>query len=398
MRFVAKRKAAERPPAGRPKVLHLTTADSSLDLLLGPQLDAFRDAGYEVVTASAPGNYVAAIEARGIRHVPLVHATRSMDVRRDLAMVRELYSTFRRERPDIVHTHNPKPGWFGRVTARLAGVPLVVNTVHGLYATESDPRTKRLVIYGLERVAAEFSHLEFVQSVEDVMVLRKLRVPRSKLVTLGNGIDLERFTVADDQQRAEARAALGLADDEVAIGVVGRLVWEKGLREIFETARRLPARVDKVRVFMVGPLDPEKADGLEQEDLRAIADDSGVEFLGERSDIETVYDALDIYVLASHREGFPRSAMEAAASGIPVVASNIRGCRQVVDDGVTGLLFPVGKVAELTESIVELANDPDRRAEMAKAARAKAEAEFDQATVIGTILRGYERLLTDRQR
>lgn len=149
---------------------------------------------------------------------------------------------------------------------------------------------------------------------------------------------------------------------------------------------------------MVGPLDPEKADGLEQEDLRAIADDSGVEFLGERSDIETVYDALDIYVLASHREGFPRSAMEAAASGIPVVASNIRGCRQVVDDGVTGLLFPVGKVAELTESIVELANDPDRRAEMAKAARAKAEAEFDQATVIGTILRGYERLLTDRQR
>lgn len=382
---------------GRPKVLHLTTSDSSLDLLLMSQLEALRDAGYEVVTASAPGEYVASVEAAGIRHIALQHATRSMDMGQDLAMVRELYAVFRRERPDIVHTHNPKPGWFGRVTARLAGVPVVINTVHGLYATESDPRTKRLVIYGLERVAAAFSDRELVQSVEDIMVLRKLRVPREKLVNLGNGIDLERFTVADPDARACARAALGLADDELVVGVVGRLVWEKGLREVFEMARRLPARVDRVRVVLVGPLDPEKADGLEGDDLVAIAEESGVEFLGERSDIELIYHALDIYVLASHREGFPRSAMEATASGIPVVASNIRGCRQVVADEETGLLYPVGKVAQLTEAVVSLVEDPDRRQKMATAARAKAEAEFDQTSIIRTILKVYEDELAKRQ-
>ncbi len=377
----------------RPKVLHITTSDSSLELLLKPQLLAFRDAGYEVVTASAPGRYVASIEAEGIRHVPLQHATRSMDLGRDLAMLPELYRVFRRERPDIVHTHNPKPGWFGRIAARCARVPVVMNTVHGLYATESDHRPKRLGIYALERIAAAFSDLELVQNPEDVQVLRKLRVPASKIVTLGNGVDLSRFSVADPARRRACRAALGLEEHEVAIGVVGRLVWEKGLREVFELARRLPGRVDDARVIVVGPLDPEKSDGLIGPDLEDIAAETGVEFIGERTDIEAIYDALDIYVLASHREGFPRSAMEAAASGLPVVASNIRGCRQVVVDGRTGLLFQVEKVAELTDAIVALAGDPVRRREMGAAARRKAEAEFDQQAIIRTILDAYERHL-----
>lgn len=387
---------ASRP--GRPKVLHLTTSDSSLDLLLRPQLEAFQDAGYDVVTASAPGRYVQAVEASGIRHIPLEHATRSMDVKRDVAMIRELFRTLRRERPDIVHTHNPKPGWFGRVVAQLARVPVVVNTVHGLYATESDPRYKRYIVYTLERIAAAFSDLELVQSSEDVDVLRKLHVPEERLVTLGNGIDLERFDVPDPETRRRAREALGFADDEIVVGVVGRLVWEKGLREVFEASRRLPTRVPGIRFVVAGPLDPEKSDGLLGPDLDDITAQSGVEFIGERIDIEAVYDALDLYLLASHREGFPRSAMEAAASGIPVVASNIRGCRQVVEDGVTGRLFGVGRVGELCDAVAELALDPGRRERMSKEARRKAEADFDQNRVIRTVLDAYERLLDGKAR
>ncbi|MBX3315009.1 MAG: glycosyltransferase family 4 protein [Actinobacteria bacterium] len=380
----------------RPKVLHLTTSDSSLDLLLRPQLEAFQAAGYEVITASAPGRYVHAVEASGIRHIPLQHATRSMDLKRDAAMVRELYRTLRRERPDIVHTHNPKPGWFGRVVSQAARVPVVLNTVHGLYATESDPRYKRYLVYTLERIAAAFSALELVQSAEDVDVLRKLRVPEERLVNLGNGIDLERFDVPTPEERKAARAALGIADDEIAVGVVGRLVWEKGLREVFEASRRLPTRVPGIRFLVAGPLDPEKADGLLGPDLDDIMAQSGVEFLGERIDIEAVYDALDIYLLASHREGFPRSAMEAAATGVPVVASNIRGCRQVVDDGVTGYLFGVGRVGELCDAVAKLAEDPERRHKMSEAARRKAEADFDQEHVIKIVLDAYERLLAER--
>lgn len=385
------------PPAVQPsppKVVHLTTSDSSLDLLLRPQLEAFKAAGYDVITASAPGRYVPAVEASGIRHIPLQHATRSMDLKRDLAMIRELYRILRREKPEIVHTHNPKPGWFGRVVSRLARVPVVLNTVHGLYATESDPRYKRYVVYTLERVAAAFSDLELVQSSEDVRVLRKLRVPEDRLVTLGNGIDLDRFDVPSPAGRAAAREALGIADDEIVVGVVGRLVWEKGLREVFEASRRLPTRVPRIRFLVVGPLDPEKSDGLLGPDLADIMEQSGVEFLGERIDIEAIYDALDIYLLASHREGFPRSAMEAAASGVPVVASDIRGCRQVVEHGTTGLLFPVAKVGELCDAVATLAQDRSRRERMGKEARRKAEADFDQRRVIQTVLDSYEELLT----
>ncbi|MCB0962457.1 MAG: glycosyltransferase, partial [Acidimicrobiales bacterium] len=193
-----------------PKVLHVTTVDMSLELLIGPQLRAFAAAGYEVVGASAPGPYVAGLEADGIRHIPLHHATRAMAPIRDARFVAELYRVLRRERPDIVHLHNPKPGWFGRPTAKVARVPAIVNTVHGLYATPDDPLPMRTVVYGLERFGACFSDVELVQSPEDVEVLRRLRVPASHLVGLGNGIDLDRFSrdAVDADTVARVRAEL----------------------------------------------------------------------------------------------------------------------------------------------------------------------------------------------
>jgi glycosyltransferase involved in cell wall biosynthesis len=177
----------------RPTVIHVTTTDMSLELLLGPQLEAFARAGYEVIGASAPGPYVEALTRRGITHVPLAHATRSMAPLEDGRALLELGRLFRRMRPDIVHTHNPKPGLYGRLAARLARVPVVVNTVHGLYALPEDPWPKRAIVYGLERVAAACSDAELLQNPEDVPTLRRLRVPAARLTVLGNGIDLQRF-------------------------------------------------------------------------------------------------------------------------------------------------------------------------------------------------------------
>ena len=383
----------------KPKLVHVTTTDMSLELLLGPQLEAFSAAGYDVVTASAPGPYVAALEARGLRHVPLRNATRSMDPRRDAAALVELTRLFRAERPAIVHTHNPKPGWYGRVAAGLARVPVVVNTVHGLYATPDDSWPRRTVVYSLERVASCFSDAELVQSVEDVETLRRLRVPQRKLITLGNGIDLHRFSPSSDPgARARVRAELGLTDADVAIGAVGRLVWEKGLREVLDASTRLRSSAPAARVVVVGPVDEAKSDGLTAADLPGLEAETGARFVGERTDMEAVYAALDIYVLASHREGFPRSAMEAAAMGVPVVASDIRGCRQVVDDEQTGLLFPVGDGGALAESLRRLVDDAGQRDRLGAAGRVKAAAEFDQQRSIDITLATYERLLAARTR
>ena len=294
----------------------------SLDWLLGPQLEAFAAAGFEVMGASAAGSHVDAIEARGIRHIALAHATRAMAPGEDVLALRELYEVFRRERPTIVHTHNPKPGLYGRLAARAARVPVVVNTMHGLYALPDDPLAKRAVVYSLERIASTCSDAELLQNPEDLPVLERLGVPRRKLHVLGNGIDLARFerSALDEAAVARARADFGVEPDAVVIGAVGRLVREKGYFELFEAVRRARASCPALRLVVVGPSEPEKADAISAADI-ARAGESGVVFLGHREDVDVLYGAMDAYVLASHREGFPRSAMEAAAMGLPIIAT-----------------------------------------------------------------------------
>jgi glycosyltransferase involved in cell wall biosynthesis len=388
-----------RPPGVRsnqthPRLIHVTTTDISLALLLGPQLKAFSDAGYEVIGASAPGPFVQQIEAEGIPHVALEHASRSIAPRDDLLAARELYRLFRRLRPDIVHTHNPKPGVYGRIAARAARVPAVVNTVHGLYATSDDRLGRRAVVYALERVAASFSDAELVQNPEDIETLASLRVPRSRLTLLGNGVDLDRFAgpAERDETRRRIRAEIGVGEDAVVVGAIGRLVWEKGYAELFAAAGSLREDVPGVRVVVVGPEEPGKADAIGASDISK-AEAAGVQFLGYRADVEDVYAALDIYVLASYREGFPRSAMEAAAMGLPIVATDIRGCRQVVDDGSTGLLVPPRASQALARAIARLAVDERLRLSMGERARAKAVSEFDQRRVIGRTLDVYTEIL-----
>jgi glycosyltransferase involved in cell wall biosynthesis len=385
------------PARTRPLVVHLTTIDMSLAYLLLPQLVAFRDAGYDVVGVSASGDHVETLADHGIRHIPLERSTRAADLRADAATAREFVQVCRSLRPEIVHTHNPKPGVYGRIGARLARTPVVVNTVHGLYAQATDPLAKRSVVYALERLAVSFSDAELLQNPEDLSVLRKLGVPASKLYVLGNGVDLTRFDPARHSgARSPARAELGVEDDEVVVGLVGRLVVEKGYREVFQAAKQLRRTHPHVRFVIVGPADPAKADAISYEELhRAEAD--GVIFLGMRSDVERLYPAMDLYVLASHREGFPRSAMEAAAMSLPLVATDIRGCRQVVDDGENGHLVPVGAPARLAAAIADVIEDPARREAMAKASREKALREFDDRRQIEITLRVYERLLAQRR-
>jgi len=162
---------------------------------------------------------------------------------------------------------------------------------------------------------------------------------------------------------------------------------------VFDAAARLRALAPHVRVVVIGPSDDGKADAVTAADVAAAERDGGVTFLGLRDDVEALYTAMDLFVLATYREGFPRAAMEAAAMGLPVVATDVRGCRQVVDDGVTGTLVPVRDAGALAGAIAALARDPSTRRRMGAAARVKARREFDQRHVIDLTLGVYDRLL-----
>lgn len=377
------------------KVAHLTTVDLSLRFLVFPQLLSITERGGEAIGISAPGEWVEELQRAGVSHIPIHASTRGFDLGADFRAARELWRVLRRERPDVLHTHNPKPGVYGRILGRLAGVPIVVNTVHGVYATEDDPLLKRLVVYLLEAIAARFSDAELVQSREDFSLLTRWRITRpTRARHLGNGVDLARFDPErlGSSVRSGLRTELGIGDDEVMSLTVGRLVVEKGYEELFRAAGQFG---EGYTFVVVGPEDPEKGDALPREVVDE-ARRSGVRFLGMRTDIENLYLAADIFVLPSHREGFSRSGMEAAAMGLPIVATDIRGLREVVEDGVNGVLVPVGAPHRLAEAIRRLGEDRGLRVEMGRASRRKAKEEFDEAQVVRVVLDTY-RLAAERK-
>jgi glycosyltransferase involved in cell wall biosynthesis len=380
----------------RVRVAHVTTVDLSLRYLLLNQMRFLQAVGFDVIGVSAPGPHVAALEAAGVRHVP-VHMTRAMNPVRDLASVFDLERVFRRERPTIVHTHNPKPGLYGQLAARAAGVPYVVNTIHGFYFHEHmSPLLRRMFIL-FEQIAAAQSDAILSQNPEDIITAERERITAPGVIELlGNGIDLARFSPDRAAPRAHTRASLGIAPDALVVGFVGRLVAEKGVLELFEAVAAL-ARRDVV-LLVIGPLDVDKADALTPNHLRARFPGVRAVFTGMRDDLPDLYGAMDIFALPSWREGYPRSAMEAAAMALPLVVSDVRGCRQVCDHGENGLRVQVRDAAALQAALVSLLADPVLRARMGRAGRALAVQRFDERSVFVAVERTYKRLLAGSSR
>jgi glycosyltransferase involved in cell wall biosynthesis len=376
------------------RIAHVATVDMTVRFLLLPQLRRLHAAGYDVTAISAPGPWVGEIEADGVRHVAWPHATRAWNPLSDARAFVELVQILRRGRFDVVHTHNPKPGVLGRVAARAAGVPCVVNTVHGFFATRESPLSKRLMVLTLERAAALLSDLEFYQSEEDLAWARRRSVvPTSKGILLRNGTDVEWF----DPRRVRSehlemvRAELGIAADAVVVGTVGRLVAEKGYRELFEAARAVRATNPNVRFLVVGEPDAEKPDAITKAELRQAAED--VVFAGWRTDVRDMLALMDVFVSASWREGVPRSVIEAASMARALVLTDIRGCREVAREGIEALLVPARRPDRLAEQIRRLVSDSDLRGRLGRAARARVEERFDERLVVDTIARRYRELL-----
>jgi glycosyltransferase involved in cell wall biosynthesis/ribosomal protein S18 acetylase RimI-like enzyme len=375
------------------RIAHLTTTDLTLRYLLLGQLRRLAAEGHEVTGISAPGPHTAALEAAGIRFLPWRNATRAWNPLADARALAELVALLRRERFDLVHTHNPKPGVLGRIAARLAGVPLVVNTVHGLYATPEDRLRKRAAVLGLEWLAGRCSDLELYQSEEDLRWARRLRLARKgRSHLLGNGTDTGHFDPArvPPERVAALRRKLGLPADALVVGAVGRLVVEKGYRELFAAARAVRRADPRVRFLAVGAPDLEKADAITEAELDRAAGD--VLVTGWRDDVRDLLAVMDVFVLASWREGMPRSAIEAAAMGKALVLTDIRGCREVARHGREALLVPPRDPDALARAVARLAADPGLRERLGTAARRRTLERFSEAQVAERVVGHYRRL------
>ncbi len=375
---------------------HVMGASMGARFIVFNQLKYLRDLGYEVHQICSPGPWLEDLREAGI-NVTTIPISRRISHPADLLTVYRLYRHFSDAQYDIVHVHTAKAGFVGRLAARLAGVPIVVWTNAGFIFHEHTGALKRRAFVHLERMAARWCDVILSQNQEDVKtaVEEGICAPE-KIAWLGNGIDLGRFDPSQVDADAVAclRAELSIPATHQVVGMVGRLVREKGFLEFFEAASAIREQHGRVKFLVVGPHEPEKPDAVGPELIHGTDLEEDIIFLtGMRMDIVDLLSLMDIVVLPSHREGLPRIPMEAGALRKPAIVTDIRGCREIVVDRETGLLVPVKDSGALAAAMLELLDDERLAADYGEAAYRRVREHFDERRVFERISSHYERLL-----
>jgi len=300
----------------------------------------------------------------------------------------ELWRVFRAVRPDVVHLVTIKPVLLGGLVARLAGVPAVVVAVSGLgfvfMARGATAVVRRWLVGALYRLALGHRNLKVIfQNPDDRAGLSKLaHLPDSKVEMIrGSGVDLTQY--------GHTPLPLGVP----VVLLAARLLADKGVREFVEAARLLKQQGVSARFCLVGSVDPANPASLADAELRQWANEGVVELWGQRSDMPEVLRAAHLVVLPSYREGLPKVLLEAAACGRAVVTTDVPGCSDAIDPGVTGVLVPVRNAAALADAMKGLINDPVRCQAMGNAGRVLAERAFDVRQVVAAHLRIYQELI-----
>ncbi len=370
----------------RLKIAQVATADISIAVLLLDHIKALRADGHEVVAVCAPGPWLEKVRAAGVR-VETIGMTRELSPLRDLQSLLELRRLFSREQFDVVHTHTPKAGLLGPLAAQWAGVPWVVHTIHGLLFHDRMPRWKRWMYWLPEYFTAGFSDQLLSQSREDIEVATTTGIcRRDKIRYIGNGVDVLHFSPSSEHRRHRPEP---FKPTDFVVGSVGRLVYDKGFAELFEAAEQLTRAHSDMRFVVVGPRDHEQNDAIPEETLERLTRSGAVTFTGWAEDMWPWYSAMDLLVLPSYREGIPRACMEAAAMGLPIVATDIRGCREVVKHGDTGLLVPVRNANALASAIGTMYADREMRKRMGENGRRHIVENFNQQQVLDRLCAMY---------
>ena len=361
------------------KVLQVTNVDFSLRHFLLPLMLGAQARGHEVVGVSADGPLLADVRAAGLRAEPLPMA-RSLSPAAQWRALWALVALMRRERPGLVHAHMPISGFLARLAARIAGVPRVAYTCHGFLFNQPGPLPRRALGFLMEWLGGRMTDVYLTVSTEEAADARRLGIAGGA-VAAGNGRDPACFR-PDPQARAAIRASLGCPADRVVVVIVSRLVRHKGHPELLAAMRDVPG----AELWVVGERLPSDHGQDLEPDFAASGLGPRLRRLGYRTDVPAVLAAADIFALPSHFEGLPMSVIEAMLTGLPVVATSIRGPREQVLPGRTGLLVPPFTAEPLAEALRQLADDAGLRARMGEAGRARALLHYDEARVVARTL------------
>lgn len=347
---------------------------------------AARDRGARVTIAAGDTGASAAIRAEGFPFIPLPLSRKGTSPLAEIALFRELLRLYRTIRPDLIHHVTIKPVIYGSVAARMAGNGAILNAVSGLgyaFSPGVGAALIRPAVRTLYRLALKPGRtLTIFQNPDDreYFVGSGLVRPEQAVLIRGSGVDCAKFV--------PGRHGVN------AVVLAGRMLWDKGIAVFVEAARRVRSSFPDTRFILVGGIDTENPAAISASEIARWTADGVVEWWGQRSDMAGILGDSRIAVLPSlHREGLPKVLLEAAACALPLIASDVPGCREIVRHEVNGLLVPAGNPSALAEAVEKLLQSQELRESYGRAGRTIVEKEFAEEIVVRQTMDLYARTL-----
>ncbi len=345
--------------------------------------------GHDVLLISPPGPYGLKLREQGYRWCPAPMDRRSLNPFTEIRFVFWLAKVLRQERIELLHSFTIKSVVYGALACRLAGVPSRVNGIDGLgyvfISNDLKARLLRPLVGRMLRFACKGQRTRVVLlNRDDVEGFLKAGFAQASQISLikGAGVDLDKFSPRENLSPSEVTRVL----------LAARLLWDKGVAEYVEASRIIASRGVRVKFLLAGNPDAGNPAAIDEKMVRGWVEEGLVDWLGHVEDMPRLLSKVDIVVLPSYREGLPTTLIEAAACGLPIVTTDVPGCRDVVDDGVDGLLVPPKNSGALADAIQLLCNDFDLAKTIGSKAREKALSSFDEKIIVNNTLKIYDEI------
>lgn len=335
---------------------------------------ALQEQGFRVVALAPPDDYSSRLAELGVEFRPIEIDKQGVSPRRDLMLLGRYYGALRAIRPAVFLGYTAKPNIYGSLAAHALGIP-VINNVSGLGTAFIKQGLLTRIVSALYRLAFSRSATVFFQNDEDKAMFERARIVRGNKTRLlpGSGINLSEFAPPVARGRT----------DTICFLMIARLLWDKGVGEYVEAARRLRSQHPNAHFQLLGFLDVPNRTAVSRVDVEGWVAEGVIDYLGDCEDVRPFISAADCIVLPSYREGLPRVLLEGAAMAKPLIATDVPGCRHVIEQGTNGYLCDVRNAHSLAAAMRKMARlTPDEREELGRAGRAKVEAQFDERIVI----------------
>ena len=380
------------------KLFRITTIPMSFKYLLKGQMAFMSKNGFNVTMISSDGPELNdVIENEKCDHI-IIPLTRKITIVKDLKATYNLYKLFRKEKPDIVHTHTPKAGIIGMLSSYFARVPIRLHTVAGLPLMEATG-FKRIVLNLVEKLTYKCSTKVYPNSYGlKKIILNHRFTSENKLKVIGkgssNGIDTSYFNpeLFSIEENAVLKADLGIKKTDLVFIFVGRIVSDKGINELVEAFDKICLVKENIKLLLVGPFEDE-LDPLQKRTKLLINNNENIISVGYQNDVRPYFAISNCLVFPSYREGFPNVVMQAGAMKLPSIVSDINGCNEIIENNINGFIIKLKSVDAIYDAMIKITSDKPLFNKLRLSSMYSIKMKYEREVYWGLLLNEYESII-----